>query len=67
MFVVHFRYLEEAVMNLDASNPLTREHMPGVLNNLQRQLTAYIASNPNNKITRSMKMLNMATQSLLNG
>jgi enhancer of mRNA-decapping protein 4 len=54
-------------MNLDASNPLTREHMPGVLTNLQRQLTTYIASNPNNKITRSMKMLNMATQSLLNG
>lgn len=61
------KYLEEAVMNLDATNPLTREHMPGVLTNLQRQLTAYIASNPNNKITRSMKMLNMATQSLLNG
>ncbi|PNF32915.1 hypothetical protein B7P43_G01848 [Cryptotermes secundus] len=61
------KYLEEAVMNLDATNPLTREHMPAVLTNLQRQLTAYIASNPNNKITRSMKMLNMATQSLLNG
>ncbi|PNF32921.1 hypothetical protein B7P43_G01848, partial [Cryptotermes secundus] len=60
------KYLEEAVMNLDATNPLTREHMPAVLTNLQRQLTAYIASNPNNKITRSMKMLNMATQSLLN-
>lgn len=67
MFATHFRYLEEAVMNLDATNPLTREHMPGVLTNLQRQLTSYIASNPNNKITRSMKMLNMATQSLLNG
>lgn len=61
------KYLEEAVMNLDPANPLTREHMPGVLNNLQHQLTVYIASNPNNKITRSMRMLSMATRSLLNG
>jgi enhancer of mRNA-decapping protein 4 len=53
-------------MNLNPTNPLTKEHMPGVLNNLQHQLTVYIASNPNNKITRSMKMLNMATRSLLN-
>lgn len=61
------KYLEEAVMNLDPANPLTREHMPGVLNNLQHQLTVYIANNPNNKITRSMRMLSMATRSLLNG
>ncbi|XP_069698744.1 enhancer of mRNA-decapping protein 4 isoform X2 [Periplaneta americana] len=61
------KYLEEAVMNLDNTNPLTREHMPGVLSNLQHQLSTYIASNPNNKITRSMRMLSMATQSLLNG
>ncbi|XP_021913253.1 enhancer of mRNA-decapping protein 4 isoform X2 [Zootermopsis nevadensis] len=60
------KYLEEAVMNLDATNVLTKEHMPGVLTNLQRQLTAYILNNPNNKITRSMRMLSMATQSLLN-
>jgi len=54
-------------MNLEPTNPLTREHMPGVLNNLHHQLTVYIANNPNNKITRSMRMLSMATQSLLNG
>ena len=59
------KYLEEAVMNLDEKNPVTREHMPRVLRSLQHQLSTYIASNPNNKITRSLKMLSMATQALL--
>nr|CAD7426114.1 unnamed protein product [Timema monikensis] len=63
---IKFKYLEEAVMNLDKTNHVTREHMPTVLKNLVRQLTTYITNNPNNKITRSMKMLSMATQSLLN-
>ncbi|KAK7869897.1 hypothetical protein R5R35_013695 [Gryllus longicercus] len=60
------KYLEEAVMNLDPGNIMTREHLPSVISNLQRQLAAYMQSNPNNKITRSMRMLHMATQSLLN-
>ncbi|PSN46679.1 hypothetical protein C0J52_06384 [Blattella germanica] len=60
------KYLEEALMNLDTQNPVTTEHMPAVLKSLQHQLSTYIANNPNNKITRGVKMLSMATQSLMN-
>lgn len=59
------RFLEEAVMNLDVNNPTTREHMPIVLNNLRLQLQRFINNNPNHKLTRSMKVLVMASQSLL--
>lgn len=59
------KFLEEAVMNLDVNNSTTREHMPIVLNNLQLQLQRFIKNNPNHKLSRSMKVLNMASHSLL--
>ncbi|XP_054281595.1 enhancer of mRNA-decapping protein 4 [Macrosteles quadrilineatus] len=62
---IKHKYLEEALMNLDINNSVTREHLPAVLSNLQRQLQLYISSNPNNRITRSLKLLMMASQSLL--
>uniref|UniRef100_A0A0A9WX41 Enhancer of mRNA-decapping protein 4 n=1 Tax=Lygus hesperus TaxID=30085 RepID=A0A0A9WX41_LYGHE len=60
------KYLDEAIMCLDPSNNNTREYMPVVLNSLAKQLQHYIASNPGGRLTRRAKMLQMATQSLLN-
>ncbi|XP_013379353.1 enhancer of mRNA-decapping protein 4 isoform X2 [Lingula anatina] len=59
------KYLEEAVMNLEPTNSLTREHMPAVLNNLVQKLLEYINANPTDRMTRQLRMLLMASQSLL--
>lgn len=59
------RYLEEAVMNLDTSNPVTQGHMRGVLIGLIQKLKTYITAHPNDKTTRSLRMLQMASESLL--
>ncbi|XP_064640360.1 enhancer of mRNA-decapping protein 4-like isoform X2 [Lineus longissimus] len=59
------KYLEEAVMNLDTTNALTKEHMPNVLGSLIHKLTNFITVHPSDKMTRPMKMLLMASQSLL--
>ncbi|XP_022340302.2 enhancer of mRNA-decapping protein 4-like isoform X1 [Crassostrea virginica] len=59
------KYLEEAVMNLDTSNPVTQGHMRGVLLGLIQKLKTYITANPNDKTTRSLRMLQMASESLL--
>ncbi|XP_011874946.1 PREDICTED: enhancer of mRNA-decapping protein 4 [Vollenhovia emeryi] len=59
------KWLEEAILNLDPNDPVTREHMGTVLMTLQNQLAAFVASNPNHRSTRRMKMLAMATRSLL--
>ncbi|KYN07621.1 Enhancer of mRNA-decapping protein 4, partial [Cyphomyrmex costatus] len=59
------RWLEEAILNLDPSDPVTREHMGTVLMTLQNQLATFVASNPNHRSTRRMKMLAMATRALL--
>ncbi|XP_018043704.1 PREDICTED: enhancer of mRNA-decapping protein 4 [Atta colombica] len=59
------RWLEEAILNLDPSDPVTREHMGTVLMTLQNQLATFVASNPNHRSTSRMKMLAMATRALL--
>lgn len=60
-----FRYLEEAIMNLDKNNPVTQEHISTVLEALVKKLNSYISEHPNDKIARSLKMLQMASESLL--
>lgn len=60
------RWLEEAILNLDPNDPVTREHMGTVLMTLQTQLAAFVAANPNHSSTRRMKMLAMAARALLN-
>ncbi|CAG5048174.1 unnamed protein product [Parnassius apollo] len=59
------RYLEEAIMNLDTSNPVTREHLPVVVRELQKQITAYLAANPGHTLARQFRMLLMAADSLV--
>lgn len=61
------RYLEEAIMNLDSTNAMTKEHLPGVLTTLQKQLNVFLSGNPGSKYSRKVKMLLMMTQSLLPG
>ena len=60
------RWLEEAILNLDPNDPVTREHMGTVLMTLQSQLAGFLAANPNHNATRRMKMLAMAARALLN-
>ncbi|CAK9806176.1 Enhancer of mRNA-decapping protein 4 [Anthophora quadrimaculata] len=60
------RWLEEAILNLDPNDPVTREHMGTVLVTLQTQLAAFLVANPNHSSTRRMKMLAMAARALLN-
>ncbi|XP_024935554.1 enhancer of mRNA-decapping protein 4 isoform X2 [Cephus cinctus] len=60
------RWLEEAILNLDPTDPVTREHMGNVLMTLQNQLATFVAANPNHRSARRMKMLAMGARALLN-
>ncbi|EEB13621.1 conserved hypothetical protein [Pediculus humanus corporis] len=60
-----YKYLEEAIMNLDTNNSMTKEHLPGILSTLQKQLNSFLSHNPGSKYYRKIKMLLMMTQSLL--
>ncbi|XP_028156608.1 enhancer of mRNA-decapping protein 4 [Ostrinia furnacalis] len=59
------RYLEEAIMNLDTSNPVTREHLPVVVRELQKQVCAFLSAQPSHALARQFKMLLMAADSLV--
>nr|XP_032529579.1 enhancer of mRNA-decapping protein 4 [Danaus plexippus plexippus] len=61
------RYLEEAVMNLDTTNPVTREHLPIVVRELQKQIISFLNSNPSHSLSRQFRMLLMATEALVKG
>lgn len=61
-----FRWLEEAILNLDPADPVTREHIGTVVSNLHTQLSHFVTANPNHRSARAMKMLAMATRSLFN-
>ncbi|XP_074645711.1 enhancer of mRNA-decapping protein 4-like isoform X2 [Tubulanus polymorphus] len=54
------RFVAEAVMNLDRSNALTREHMPAVLSSLCQKLESFIHKHPSHKMIREMKLLSRA-------
>ncbi|XP_037866623.1 enhancer of mRNA-decapping protein 4 isoform X3 [Bombyx mori] len=59
------RYLEEAVMNLDTSSPVTREHLPGVVAELQQQVSAFVTASPSHPLARRLRMLLLASDALL--
>ncbi|XP_023942975.2 enhancer of mRNA-decapping protein 4 [Bicyclus anynana] len=59
------RYLEDAIMNLDPSNPVMREHLPGVVRELQKQINNFLSSNVGHALSRSFRVLLMATDALL--
>ncbi|XP_048508923.1 enhancer of mRNA-decapping protein 4 isoform X4 [Athalia rosae] len=59
-----YRWLEEAVMNLNPEDPVTHGHMGTVLLTLQNQLAAFVAANPLHRSARQMKMLAMAAKAL---
>ncbi|KAG7201645.1 hypothetical protein KM043_004376 [Ampulex compressa] len=59
------RWLEEAILNLDSTDPVTREHMGTVLMALHNQLSTFLVANPDHRYTRRMKMLAMAARALL--
>jgi enhancer of mRNA-decapping protein 4 len=57
------KYIEEAIMNLDHTSPISREHIPTVISGLIQKIQQYIQLNPTDKLVKQMKMLLMASQS----
>ncbi|KAG5682853.1 hypothetical protein PVAND_012175 [Polypedilum vanderplanki] len=60
------RYLNEAIINLNMQDPITREHSPKILRELYNTLQIYISSKPTNQLTSSIKMIMLAAQTIAN-
>ncbi|XP_010016036.1 PREDICTED: enhancer of mRNA-decapping protein 4, partial [Nestor notabilis] len=58
-------YLEEAVMHLDHSDPITRDHMGSVMNQVRQKLFQFLQVEPHNTLSRPARRLTMILQGLL--
>ena len=63
--MLFFRYLEEALMTLDPSDSIAKEHLKGVLSALNQKLRLYINAHSTDKAARGLRMVLMASESLI--
>ncbi|XP_035982499.1 enhancer of mRNA-decapping protein 4 [Fundulus heteroclitus] len=59
-------YLEDAVMNLDHGDPLTRDHMSSVLAQVRPKLIAFLQQDPHSPLSKRARRLLMMLQGLVN-
>lgn len=58
-------YLEDAVMNLDHSDPLTRDHMSAVLSQVRPKLFTFLQQDPHSPLCKRARRLMMMLQGLV--
>ncbi|XP_015254178.1 PREDICTED: enhancer of mRNA-decapping protein 4 isoform X1 [Cyprinodon variegatus] len=59
-------YLEDAVMNLDHRDPLTKDHMSSVLSQVRPKLMAFLQQDPHGPLSKRARRLLMMLQGLVN-
>ncbi|XP_033898809.3 enhancer of mRNA-decapping protein 4-like isoform X1 [Acipenser ruthenus] len=59
-------YLEDAVMNLDHGDPVTRDHMSSVLSQVRQKLFQFLQADPHNALSKRARRLMMMLQGLIN-
>nr|XP_061813020.1 enhancer of mRNA-decapping protein 4-like [Nerophis lumbriciformis] len=59
-------YLEDALMNLDSSDPRTRDHMSSVLSQVRPKLSAFMLQDPHSPLSKKARRLMMMLQGLVN-
>ncbi|CAG5958441.1 unnamed protein product [Menidia menidia] len=60
------RYLEDAVLHLDHSDPLTRDHMASVLAQVRPKLIAFLQQDPHSPLSKRARRLVMMLQGIFN-
>uniref|UniRef100_A0A673A3Y4 Enhancer of mRNA-decapping protein 4 n=1 Tax=Sphaeramia orbicularis TaxID=375764 RepID=A0A673A3Y4_9TELE len=59
-------YLEDALMNLDHGDPLTRDHMASVLAQVRPKLFSFLQQDPHSPLSKRARRLMMMLQGLVN-
>uniref|UniRef100_A0A8B9RMF2 Enhancer of mRNA-decapping protein 4 n=1 Tax=Astyanax mexicanus TaxID=7994 RepID=A0A8B9RMF2_ASTMX len=58
-------YLEDAVMNLDHGDPVTRDHMSAVLSQVRQKLLQFLQQDPHSPLSKRARRLMMMLQGLV--
>lgn len=57
--------MNDAVLALDMSDPIIKEHAPKILRELLNTFQSYLAAHPNSPYNTNMKMMMYAAQSMI--
>lgn len=57
-------YLEEAVMHLDHSDPVTRDHMGSVMTQVRQKLFQFLQAEPHNSLSKVARRLSLMLHGL---
>lgn len=60
-----FSYLNDAVLALNMSDPLTKEHAPKILSELLNTFKAYMDANAGSPYSTNMRMMMYAAQTMI--
>lgn len=60
-----YRYIEDAITNLNTAHPDTRAYLPLVVGEVRRHLTKFLSSFPNHVASRRVALIVMAADNLL--
>lgn len=58
-------YLEEAVMHLDHSDPITRDHMGSVMAQVRQKLFQFLQADPHNSLGKAARRLSLMLHGLV--
>uniref|UniRef100_S4PS68 Enhancer of mRNA-decapping protein 4 n=2 Tax=Pararge aegeria TaxID=116150 RepID=S4PS68_9NEOP len=59
------RYLEEALINLDVSDQVTRAHLPLVVGEVRKHLSKFVRAYPHHVANRRISLIIMAADNLI--
>lgn len=65
-FNLFYRYLTEAVVNLNFTDSAAKEHAPNILRELRQNCINFLKNNPSSPLVSGVKMLMMASQGVGN-
>lgn len=64
LLFVSFRYLSDSIVSLNFRDPITKEHAPKVMKELNQNCQNFLTANPTNALITNIKMLMIAIQGL---
>ncbi|CAL1278496.1 unnamed protein product [Larinioides sclopetarius] len=62
---IRVRYIEDVIASLDSNDPIIRDHIRSVLENLQQRITAFLFKNQNHRFARNLKRISLAINALI--
>ncbi|GIY27632.1 enhancer of mRNA-decapping protein 4 [Caerostris darwini] len=62
---IRVRYIEDVIASLDANDPIIKDHIGSVLENLKQRISSFLFKNPNHKLARNLKRISLAINALI--